>query len=471
MLWIALSLIFNEVMNNPSDGSCGEFIELYNGGSDTISLAGMGITDGEDFDLITTLSNPPSGLTSTYSIPPGQLVLIMDPDYFDACTVEYPLVGNVLIVDDASIGNGLSLTDSIYLIAPSGDTVARFEKPIPSVPSSRSLERLNYSTDVWGISEVDGGTPGRVNSIYSPSPITIDSVYLMDSNLVIRLRNLSDSTIETQATVMAAETLTIPITLPPLDTTSILIESPILSFRTTLMVDSLRESLHIPTTYPLLIINEIQYDENPEWIELYNGSRDTIDLSRFYVRDMAGNVMWLSGLLPPDTFAVFSASEYPDLPSLNDNYESLTLRSKWGLLFDTLYYSSSYGGEGPYTLEKINPGLPGMERSSWSGSLIAGGTPWRKNSIFLNAGKLEGEVYLEPRYPAGGQDVILTYNLPASTSPVRIYLFDDMGRQILQMDGPAGRGIVRFRAPARKGIYIILLKTDGWRRKEWIRVR
>ncbi len=470
MLWLTLSLIINEVMNNPGDGSCGEFVELYNEGGDTISLAGMGITDGEDFDLLTLLPEPPSGLTSTYSIPPGQFALIMDPDYFDACSVEYPLSGNVLIVDDASIGNGLSLTDSIYLIAPSGDTAARFEKPIPSVPSSRSLERINYLSDAWGISKVAGGTPGRLNSIYSPSPIIVDTLYMEDSALVVRLRNLSDSTIEAQATILAAETLLIPLTLPPLDTAIVVLEPSALKFRMELMVDSLRESFYIPTGYPLLVLNEIEYDEYPEWIELYNASGDTIDLSRFYVRDMAGNVFWLYGLLPPDTFAVFS-SDYPDFPSLNDGYESLSLKSRWGLLFDTLYYSSSYGGEGPYTLEKINPALPGGERSSWAGSLIAGGTPGRRNSVFLDEGKLKGEVHLEPRYPEGGQEVILTYNTPVPASGVKIHLFDDMGRQILQMEGPAGRGIVRFRAPTRKGIYIILIRADGWRKKEWIRVR
>ncbi len=470
MLPIVLALIFNEVMNNPSDGSCGEFIELYNDGSDTVSLAGTGIADGEDFDLIMTLSDPPPGLASTYSIPPGHFALIMDPDYFDGCGDQYPLTGNVLIVDDASIGNGLSLSDSLYLISTTGDTIARFERPIPSVPSSHSLERINYMADAWGISRIAGGTPGRVNSIFSPSPIIVDSLYMEDSALIIVLKNLADSTIETQATVMAAETLTIPLTLPPMDTTIIFLQNEVLTFRMELVVDSLRESFYVPSGYPLLVINEIEYDENPEWLELYNGSGDTIDLSRFYIEDMAGNVLWLHGTLLPDTFAVFSAGDYPDFPSLNDTYESLTLKSRWGLLFDTLYYSSSYGGEGPFTLEKINPALPGHERSSWTGSLMEGGTPGRKNSVFLDAGKLEGEVYLEPRYPEKGQEVILTYNVPVLASSVKIYLFDDMGRRLMEMEGPEGRGIVRFRAPDRRGIYIILIKADGWRKKEWIRV-
>ncbi len=471
MLWIILSIVFNEVMNNPSNGACGEFVELYNDSGDTINLAGMGISDGEDLDLLTTLPDPPSGLTSTYDIPPNSFVLIMDPDYFEGCTDRYPLTGNILIVDDASIGNGLSLSDSIYLIGPSGDTVARFEKPIPSVPSSHSLERINYMADAWGISSVAGGTPGRINSIFSPSPVVVDSLCMRDSALLIVLRNLSDSTIEGRATVMASETLTIPLTLPPLDTAIIALTQRILTFRTGLVMDSLEEYFYIPARYPLLIINEIEYDESPEWIEIYNGSRDTVNLSRFYIQDMAGNVLWLSGTLPPDTFFVISSDEYTDFPSLNDNYESITLKSRWHLLFDTLYYSSSYGGEGTYTLEKVNPALAGEERSSWGSSLVEGGTPGRKNSIFMDAGKLEGEVYLEPRYPRSGQDVTLSYNTPTPTSRVRIYLFDDMGRQLLEMEGPSGRGIVRFRAPERKGIYIILLRADGWRKKEWIRVK
>jgi len=472
MFWITLSLIFNEVMNNPSDASCGEFIELYNEGSDTINLAGTGITDGEDLDFITTISDPPSGLTSTYSIPPGQFTLIIDPDYLDGCGDEYAITGNILTVEDASIGNGISLTDSVYLISTDGDTIARFEKPIPTIPTSYSLERINYMVDVWGISKLPGGTPGRINSIFSPSPITVDSVYMQNSSLIILLRNLSDSTVETHAVIQSAETLLIPITLPPLDTLSITVDSSILSLHLTLIVDSTKEHFYIPYHYPLIVVNEIEQDENPEWLELYNATGDTVDLSRFYLKDMAGNIFWLSGSLPPDTFIVFSSTEYADFPSLNDSYESLTLKNRWGLLFDTLYYSSSYGGEGPYTLEKINPALAGYERSSWTGSLVEGGTPARRNSVYIDEGKLEGEVYLEPRYPEKNQEVILTYNLPAPTSDVKIYLFDDMGRKLTEIESSSGeRGIVRFKAPSRSGIYIILIRADGWRKKEWIRVR
>ena len=391
----------------------------------------------------------------------------------EGCSDSYDLGGNVLTVEDASIGNGLSLRDSIYLLTSSSDTISRFEQPIPQVPSGYSIERINYQVDRWGVSRIQGGTPNRVNSIYSLSLLIIDSLFLRDESLFVRIRNMSPSPVSETLFLIVSDTLRYPLYVEgdsyaivgvPLDTLSFLVGFSIGDFH---MED------YIPVRYPTLVINEIEYDESPEWVEIFNSTGMEVDIDAFYLMDMSGNMVRLSGNLSPSDYGVFSAEDYPDFPSLNNNYETLLLKNRWGMVFDTVYYSSSYGGEGPYTLEKVNPYLAGWERSSWGSSRLIGGTPGTRNSQFVSQDRLLDRLSVDPRYPHPGQDVILTFNLGKPTGRVEILLLDDLGRLVDRL--LEGRnhttGVVTFKAPSRKGIYIILIRTDSESLRGWFRVR
>jgi hypothetical protein len=81
MFWVLLEgLLINEVMNYPSDESCGEYIEIYNNSNDTIYLNGFKITDGEDIDYIVPIQNPPNYIQSRMFILPKEFTLIIDRD-------------------------------------------------------------------------------------------------------------------------------------------------------------------------------------------------------------------------------------------------------------------------------------------------------------------------------------------------------------------------------------------------------
>ena len=72
---------------------------------------------------------------------------------------------------------------------------------------------------------------------------------------------------------------------------------------------------------------------------------------------------------------------------LNNNGETLVLSRPDGSIADEVSYEDNDGwvtppdGMGP-SLELMDPGLPNHEESSWSASLLIGGTPARPNSMW-----------------------------------------------------------------------------------------
>jgi len=84
----------------------------------------------------------------------------------------------------------------------------------------------------------------------------------------------------------------------------------------------------------------------PDWIELYNGSGATIDLSDYYLSDDKESPLkaQLSGKLSPDSFAVFYASGIDSLENhlpfkLNNDGEIVLLTSKNKELYDLVEFS------------------------------------------------------------------------------------------------------------------------------------
>ncbi len=472
MLELLLSqLIVNEVMNNTSDDACAEFVELYNASNDTIYLNGYSITDGEDMDLLTTFVSAPAYVSSNLHVPPGGFTLILDRDYFANCTVNYNLFGNVITVDDASIGNGISKTDSLFIMDPLGDTVASFTSPIPDIPQNYSIERLNYSTDAFGVSKVIHGTPNRRNSIFTNTFIILDSIYMYEGNFYAILENLSSQLqSDTLYVLSAKDTFVYFLQVDPNDTSVIGI--PFTSLRNILILGENIYEVYAPITYPTIVINEVEYDTH-EWIELYNSTGDSVDLSNFFLKDASGNSVKLKGKIPPYGYLVLHSDSFPDFPSLNNNYESLILLSNYSLIHDSIYYSYSYGGEGEYTLEKINPSLDPTLSSSWMSSRYPYGTPGKPNSVYMDESKLERRFFIESKHLRLGEELILSFNLEFP-SEVEILLYDDVGRFVdrIYRASNVSRDVVRYGTSSlRKGMYIIVFKVESRVFKDWFRIR
>ena len=472
MFWILLEgLLINEVMNYPSDESCGEYIEIYNNSNDTIYLNGFKITDGEDIDYIVVVQNPPNYIQSRMFILPKEFTLIIDRDYFINCSINYNLFSNVLTVDDNAIGNGLSKNDSIYILNQFNDTVAKFEKPIPNVPIAHSIERINYEIDEWGISLNVNGTPNYQNSIFSNSFLKLDSAYLISNYLKIRIKNLSSQLFSDTIKVISKDTFYYVAFINPNDNYEITISNP-KSPKIEIISKNFQDYFYVPIFYPILIINEIEYDNNPEWIEIYNNSDIEIDLSKFSILDMAKNEFKLVGKIEPKGFKVFRADSFKDFISLNDNYESLILVSRFNFLFDSVYYTSSYGGKGIFTLEKINPSLKGYLKDSWKSSLVEFGTPNKINSVYIDSSSLNLEIFISNKKVRRGEILTISAYLKEIDN-VDVYLFDDIGRLIEKVYSVKNTNRIIFNLNTQNlndGMYILLFKGSKVNKKTYFRV-
>ena len=90
-------LTITEVMANADDEDTGEFIEIYNNGYDTVDLAGLIISDGDENDTLQAYGKSGTELS------PGEYAVILDAEYAD----EYSLDGAevLLTTGDTTMGN------------------------------------------------------------------------------------------------------------------------------------------------------------------------------------------------------------------------------------------------------------------------------------------------------------------------------------------------------------------------------
>jgi len=103
-----LPIRITEVMANPLDEQTGEFIELYNGGSQSVDLLHFVLYDGDAVDTL-------FGLNDLYDtvLDPGKYALILDSDYAGQYSI--PSGTLLLTTDDHTLASGLATSDPVWL--------------------------------------------------------------------------------------------------------------------------------------------------------------------------------------------------------------------------------------------------------------------------------------------------------------------------------------------------------------------
>lgn len=167
----------NEVMANAAVEDSGEFVELYNFGSEAVSVAGWEISDGDATDPILPFSVLGSDTTT---IDPGAYAVILDPDYGQGGEdYNFPAGTALFTTDDTAIGDGFGIsngTDPISVLASDGKVVSTYgtpENPNDAIPfdagNGVSVERC-FATGLdevanWHASDdAAGHTAGRDNT-------------------------------------------------------------------------------------------------------------------------------------------------------------------------------------------------------------------------------------------------------------------------------------------------------------------
>jgi len=187
-----------------------------------------------------------------------------------------------------------------------------------------------------------------------------------------------------------------------------------------------------------LLINEIMADPSPtaglpevEWLELYNRSAKTLDLSSLRINDATGAPVTLPAyLLQGGEYVALAATAnaatlqtattgkvlgIPISASiLNNESDVLTLSDLSGKIIDRVAYDVSWhtvaGKEdGGYSLERSNPGLPCLGAENWQSSPAQiGGTPATQNgSINLDPDLTQPRLF--KAFPESPNSILLTF--------------------------------------------------------------
>ncbi|MEM6345943.1 MAG: lamin tail domain-containing protein [Bacteroidota bacterium] len=160
-----------------------------------------------------------------------------------------------------------------------------------------------------------------------------------------------------------------------------------------------------PTETPAVVISEIHYNppnspDPGDWVELYNPTAASIDLSAYQLQDQSNSYVIPNGtmlaagaylVLARNTFSF--AAVYPGVSNyigplpfgLSGSGEMVKLLTDSGCTLDSVTYDDQYpwpvaaDGNGP-SLELINPLIDNSLATSWVASPVTNGTPGAPNA-------------------------------------------------------------------------------------------
>jgi hypothetical protein len=164
-----------------------------------------------------------------------------------------------------------------------------------------------------------------------------------------------------------------------------------------------------------LLFTEVMPDPSPsidlpevEFIEVYNPGQRAVRASNYFLSDPTIEVQLPDVILPPESFAVLvrqSDTAFFDdgllilgldaFPNLNNDGDSLRLRSRSGKTVDFLFYGEDWHNPewkkfGGWSLERKGLTSQCLQKRNWvSSTSLAGGTPAAANSVFAELGDTE----------------------------------------------------------------------------------
>lgn len=397
----------NEILYAPSGGAP-EWVEMFNPSSDSMNVRNWSIKNKNDKPYTLTESD-------FYILPKDFLVITKSDTIFrfhPAIPSRVLICPSLPVAFMANSGDTISVSDSSGIMV---DSV--FYKPAWGGSGGKSLERISvgdspFTSTNWGTCrDSSGSTPGEKNSIAAKQHdlgIKLFSAAISAEESECRFKltvgnsgknNAVDYAVRVfvdynadhvpQAGELAASLINPP-ELSPGDSAELVLVSVLTAHR---RVDACAEAKYdsdedmtnnimwtkLDISYPhhSLVVNEIMYAPvypMPEWVELLNQSRDSVDLCGFTIGDNSNAKAAISGngyMLAPGEFVVVADDSafiglYPQLsgkvlvakiPSLNNSGDAAVIRDCSGGVIDSVYYYSSWGGNiGGKSLERILPG-------------------------------------------------------------------------------------------------------------------
>lgn len=459
--------VITEVLCNPSNEDCDEFIELFFPGPGLADITQFFVTDNDAIDALTAVETP--------FLTPGSYGLILDTEYENGAK-PYDIPDGTAIFHPANstIGDGLSSTDPVLLLIDSMvvsgyGTPENQDDDIPFDPGTDlSVERIHSSLpdleENW--ISLSAPTPGTC-----PTGITQGVDYSVISVLLSPPMGQKDTETEIQVLLtcvgtdtIATEDLSLKIFtddmiintsspfLPKLgDTISItanwqsvtelsVITAEIICEYDSNPLNDVSETIWNPS--PTLCLNEIFYNET-EWVELFNGTENTVSLSEIVFADPGTTSLLTEEVLSPGEYIILTANEddfyyrwgsmscsvveLDPWPTLNNSGDTLFLFDKNQIL-DMVPYTSHWGGNANASIERRTYNGMGFHQDNW-GTSISSATPGRVNSIceissneFLS---LTPYIFNPPETP-----LRIEVNLPMQACDVTVKVFDVRGMEL-----------------------------------------
>ncbi|MBF8294478.1 MAG: hypothetical protein HW389_1023 [Bacteroidetes bacterium] len=271
----------------------------------------------------------------------------------------------------------------------------------------------------------------------------------------------------------------------------------------------------IPEIEPrAVVINEIMYDPllgQNEWIELFHRGSSPVDIARWKFSDRptasGSNAFTITNgsvVIQPQQFVIVAAdstilSQFSNLASptpgvhlfilnrsngfgFNNDGDDVILRDARGKTVDSVSYSSTWHHPDitdtkGRSLERVNPEIASNDRRNWSTSPAAsGGTPGKANGIYTTSLPSNASISIHPNPFSPDGDgfedfCIIRFNLPLTTSLIRISIFDIRGRLLRtlangELSGPQGEfvwdGLDNLKQRVRIGPYVVFVESiDG----------
>lgn len=428
-------LIINEIFADPSpiiNLPNTEYIELYNRTTNPINLNGLRVSDGY------TLTGATLG---NYILAPNNYIVICpitDTALFSALGYSNKLgVSSFPSLNNS--GDNIYLKTSGGVIIDSVNYKDTWYKDVVKKDGGYSLELINPNLNAscsainnWiGSNNINGGTPGLVNSVYSTLPDTVapqfTNISVIDSlhvnvcfNDVIessQLNNITNYTISsgigspTLATVSSGNTcVVLSLSSPLINATNYTLTVNGISdcSGNSLMPNSKAFSCYKAQAYDI-VINELMPDPDPsialpnlEYVELKNRTNFSINLKNWSFATTSTSKKIPEVTIEPNGFIVLSGTgsynqffnnfgvpvtEVASFPSLSNTGTTITLSDSnnvtiHSISYNTSWYNDANKTDGGWSMEQIDANNPCGGQYNWHASThVNGGTPGYPNSV------------------------------------------------------------------------------------------
>lgn len=508
-------VIFNEVMADPSPPAGlpeVEYLEIFNRTERFINLEKWSISDGSSTAKFPFSVIAPGGFKLIYSS--GVLI-----NFSNSLQVNsFPTLNNQS--DKLGLYNESGLLIDLLNYSASWHTVQGKSE------GGWSLERIDpddfcRKEDNWASAvHPEGGTPGRLNSVYASRPDRIpplltDAEPVSPTTLLLSFNEVLDNDaareLKLKIDAYKGNIISVVLKVP----NQIIIETDIpfeQNLRYKFQVSGVRDCpgnliesgsrmdffvLSDSASVADVVINEILFNPVPggnDFVEIFNASDKFLRLRNWTIERISKKENLKSGLFPsmllqPYCFLLLTSDPLllknyfpmvPDslimkvpLPSLPDDSATLILLNEKRKRIDSVHYDEQYhlslirNNEG-LSLERITSAVPAVSRENWRTPAFGLPTPGRKNSV--SHGIRLDQSFFKP-YPTvfslsdPESFTLINYELSGPDNFFSVSVFDFEGRKIKELVNnmnPGTSGFIRWDGdrsdgrPADPGFYLIV---------------